>query len=76
MAEDLSNDGKKKPKKPARSGGPTDDLELLREIVISNKGIYLRVLDKIREIRAANGKGVIDEIKEKQKVEKEKKKKL
>jgi hypothetical protein len=48
---------------------------VLREIIQGNKGLLLRVLDKIRVIRSTNGRTMMDEASKKQSNKKDEKKK-
>lgn len=65
MAKDPAKD-KESTKPKIQRDGHTDELELLREIIAGNRGLMLRVLDKIRAARSTSGKTLMDEAKEKQ----------
>jgi hypothetical protein len=56
-------------KSQINSHGTSDELELMRLILAENKGLFNRVLDKIRAVRADGKKGVFDDVKAKMKVE-------
>ena len=57
---------KKAKNKDEKNRGTTDDFEILKLIVNENKGLYLRVLDKIRNLRSHSKESIFDVASKKQ----------
>lgn len=57
---------KKSVKKENKSRGTEDDFEILKMIVAENRGLFLRVLDKIRTIRTVSKENIFDVASKKQ----------
>jgi hypothetical protein len=56
-----------KKKREEKARGTNDDFEILKLIVNENKGLYLRVLDKIRHLRGHTKESIFDVASKKQK---------
>jgi hypothetical protein len=51
-----------------------DDFELIKELILENKGLHQRVLDKMRMLRYLGNDNIIEDAKKKQKEASENKK--
>ena len=58
-------------KKPNKNRGSTDELEALREIIVENQGLYLRVMDAIKKSKKTES--LLEKAKRKQKIKKKEK---